>query len=134
MATISIKYHKSADDIIYDGISIRTLGGIKEYATGDLVKDWIVAHRDYYENIKKNDSGLSYSSSVDHFIMDGAKYDSAYLHYDESSDSNELRYLDESVPDYLHSQQHIYRNGIEIFVDEGTTPTWVELKRMKNLS
>ncbi len=71
---------------------------------------------------------ISHSSSVDHFIMDGAPFDSAYLHIVDGK--GVLKYVDETDPGYLYTQQDVYEKGIEFFVKEGTQPTWEELKEM----
>ena len=61
------------------------------------------------------DPYLCNSSSVDHFIMDGAPYDSAYLMFKEGKP-----YLS-----YDYDE-----NGWEMFVPTGTEPTWEELKNV----
>ena len=66
---------------------------------------------------------VSFSSSVDHFIMDGGSelYDSIYLRYNEK--------LQEW---YLDSKYDHKNEGYEFFVNKGQTPTWEELKDMYN--
>lgn len=63
----------------------------------------------------------SKSSSVDHFIMDGAPYDSAYLHFED--DKPVLKYIDETEPNYIYTQSKIYDEDIEFFVEANTKPT-----------
>ena len=67
-----------------------------------------------------------HSSSVDHFIMDGAKFDSAYLHIIDGKPV--LRYVDHSDPDYIYTQSETYDKGWKYFVPQGLQPTWAELK------
>lgn len=42
----------------------------------------------------------------------------------------ELKYIDYSDEHWYITQQDVCENGWEFFVDEGTTPTWEELKEM----
>lgn len=94
-----------------------------------------------------------HSSSIDHFIMDGAPYDSAYLHmengnlvlkYIEEINETELKiFLKEKYKtkkqrdeaeeiirlNKMYSERDII-GGLEFFVPTGTRPTWEELKEM----
>jgi hypothetical protein len=90
-----------------------------------LLKIGTMHTKKYYE-IMDDEPHLSGSSSCDHFIMDGAKFDSAYLHIVD--DKAILKYLDRTDPKWYLSD--ICEEGIEYFVPEGTTPTWEELKEM----
>ncbi len=93
-------------------------GEEKVFDSGNFVKDWFDALKWFIHN--NVDEHLSDSSTVDHFIMDGAPYDSAYLKFK----ADDAPYLD-----YAHD----YRSnddGFELFVPEGTQPTWEELKKM----
>lgn len=140
MAVVGIEYgggnERDDDDnliekpIVYQSVRLRY--SIPEdlelkFNSGDFVKDWFDAMKDIFtrENV---DPFLSHSSSVNHFIMDGAKYDSAYLHMD--GEEAVLKYVDESDPNYLWTQRDIYEKGSEFFVPEGTQPTWAELKKL----
>lgn len=87
----------------------------KIFESGNFVKDWLEAIKYWLFELK--DPYLSKSSSIDHFIMDGAPYDSAYL--------KELD--DEGFLDYNYDYND---PGIEMFVPENTKPTWKELKEM----
>ena len=130
MAVVSITYndgdkknlgYKSVD-LSYNGLKKK-----KSFNSGDFVKDWYDCCKFIIVNIKDTER-VSHSSSVNHFIMDGAKFESAYLHADK--DQVELKYIDESDPHYLYTQRDIYEKGIEFFVKEGTKPTWEELRTL----
>lgn len=97
----------------------------KVFNTGNFVKDWFAALKWFIEG----DLGehLVNSSSVDHFIMDGAPYESAYIHFVDEKPV--LKYLDRSDPNWWHDPEGI-AEGLEIFVPENTQPTWEELKEM----
>lgn len=90
----------------------------KKFDSGDFVKDWyfllkwIILDADLKEPICN-------SSCVDHFIMDGAPYDSAYLIPDE--ENTRLEYANSCWDECIDK-------GIEFFVPIGTKPTWEELK------
>jgi hypothetical protein len=88
----------------------------KIFNSGNFVKDWFDAMKFKVLELRGKEYGFGCSSSVDHFIMDGAPYDSAYL----KDKGNDEWYLDYDN----------YENGIELFVPEGTKPTWEELKVM----
>jgi len=75
----------------------------------------------------ENESIFTYSSIVNHFIMDGAPYDSAYLH--TVNGKGVLKYIDRTNPKWYLDIDGI-ADGIEFFVHEGTTPTWEELKTL----
>ena len=79
------------------------------FNSGNFVKDWYDRTKYIIMQIGTEEFHTN-SSSVDHFIMDGAPYDTAYLK------GVELVYE--------------YYNGIEFFVPEGTKPTWAELREM----
>lgn len=84
------------------------------FDSGNFVKDWFDAIKHIITKTEDETFTATYSSSVDHFIMDGNAYDSAYLCFEEDAP-----YLD-------------YENfdGIELFVKSGTKPTWEELKEI----
>ncbi len=93
----------------------------KVFSSGDFVKDWYDMRKFMIQELSNTEPVFSHSSSVDHFIMDGAPYSSAYLKIDK----NKNPYLSYEICDY--------DNGIEFFVPEGTQPTWEELKEMCEL-
>lgn len=135
MAVIGINYEGGNDydddgnliknTIIYHGVTLRVYNENHEFNSGDFVKDWASALKKFVEF--ENDPRLSHSSSVDHFFMDGAEYDSAYLHVID--DEPILKYIDKSDPNYLWTQSEIYENGCEYFVPKGSNFTWEELKK-----
>jgi hypothetical protein len=121
MSVISVKYngykkklkyiHLSCDDNIYN--------------SGDFVVDWFNVMHDYIVNNKY--PYISTSSSIDHFIMDGAPFDGTYLYQvDKVNEKWELIYIDD-VKDLLE-QNEIVRKGIEFFVPEDNHMNWEELK------
>lgn len=99
----------------------------KFFATGNFVKDWWDRTKFIIQELLDTEPFFTHSSSVDHFIMDGAPYDSAYLHVVDEKPV--LKYIDTSDPNYLITQEDIYE-GTEIFVPEGTQPTFKELKEL----
>ena len=141
MAVIGISYsgcdHTYNDDgerielnpstLEYHHVYLHTKDDEYVFESGNFVKDWYDAKKKYIE-IQSDDPYLSGSSTCDHFQMDGAKFDSGYLHFE--NDEPVLKYVDMSDPNYLFTQREIYQDGWEFFVPEGTQPTWVELKEM----
>lgn len=135
MAVISISYDgggKEYDDddniisetpIVYQFVELSNQkeGRIK-FNSGNFVKDWYDAKKKYLET-EDEDPVFCHSSSVDHFLMDGAKYDSAYLHVVEGKPV--LKYLDRTKDDWYIDP---IGDGWEFFVNEGETPTFEELK------
>jgi hypothetical protein len=136
MAVISIDYdgggneYDENDNIIsqipikYKCVELSTgkHGRIK-FESGNFIKDWYDAKKKYLESC--DDEPFCHSSSVDHFFMDGANYDSAYLHVIEGTPV--LKYLDRSKKDWFIDP---VGDGWEFFVKEGETPTFDELKEM----
>lgn len=123
MAVRGINYEEPLPNT-YEGvdISIYTDDGrtTKEFNSGDFVKDWYDALK-WYLHADLKEHALCNSSSVDHFIMDGAPYDSAILKFK----SDDTPYLD-----YAHDYILGGDNGIELFVPKDTEPTWEELKKI----
>lgn len=134
MAVIGIRYdggnfHDENDNLIerpilYECVTLRVSGENYEFNSGDFIKDWALAKKKFTEF--EDEGYFSHSSSVDHFIMDGAEYDSAYLHVENGIPI--LKYLDRSEKDWLWTQRDVYENGWEYFVPKGKKLTWEELK------
>jgi len=117
MAVYGITYEEGTNtgyklvDISYDNLKKE-----KKFDSGNFLKDWYDLIK--WINFADLNEPVIGSSSVDHFIMDGAPYDSAYLKID-----------DDKKP-YL-SYEYDYRDeGIEFFVPKGTQPTWEELRKL----
>lgn len=129
MAIIGIHYgggtfHDEEGNLVENPIKYREVylhlcSGDEEYTfdSGDFVKDWFHAKKKFLE-FHEEEVSLGASSTVDHFIMDGAPYDSAYLVFKDGNEMGELSYNEED-----------YKTGWEMFVPKGTTPTWEELKK-----
>jgi hypothetical protein len=115
----------------YESVYIHYQEGEKIFNSGNFIKDWFDAKKFFQEELMDKEPYLSGSSTCDHFIMDGAKFESAYLHIIE--DKPVLRYCtweDDSQDkiEILIENREIYEKGWEFFVPEGTKPTWEELK------
>lgn len=123
MSFTNINYNEGSRElrrtgkIIYQFVEVcygKDLEEKKVFNSGDFVKDW-------YDRVKFIITELgdsehhTCSCSVDHFIMDGAPYDSAWLKM--ANRTAKLRYY--------------YGAGlIEFFVPAGTRPTWAQLREM----
>lgn len=150
MAVIGINYsgftHEYDDDdneiqidpsdpryLKYESVYIHYQGGEKVFDSGNFIKDWFDAKGFYARGLMDKEPYLSGSSTCDHFIMDGANFDSAYLHIiDDKPVLRYCTYQDDSRDkmDILIENRDIYENGWEFFVEPGTKPTWEELKEM----
>lgn len=86
----------------------------KKFDTGNFVKDWYDAMK-WIVMDADLDEPLVNSSSVDHFIMDGAPYDSAYMVVNAGK----------PVLEYKHTEY-----SVEFFIEANTKPTWLELKKL----
>jgi hypothetical protein len=96
------------------------IGGTKEvkFDVGDFVTDWYNCMK-YVIFIPDNEKEpVSHSSTVNHFIMDGAPYDSAYLKFDEDGKP------------YLDYEYDRHNQGLEFFVPRNTQPTWEQLRAL----
>jgi hypothetical protein len=123
------------DEIIYEFVYLHTSEKEMIFNSGNFPKDWYDAKKAFITLQEENPNDPNYfhlsgSSTCDHFIMDGAKFDSAYLHVE--GETPVLKYC---IP-YEHppsietmvENRSIYEGGWEFFVPEGTKPTWEELK------
>jgi hypothetical protein len=139
MAVIDIDYEGRNHDYNDDGKLIETPGGLKyqsvnllyqggciTFDSGDFIKDWFNAKKHYHQVLSNKQQWLHHSSSVDHFIMDGAEFDSAYLRIVDNE--GELKYIDRSDPKWFVTQYDVFEGADEFFVRKGTKPTWKELK------
>ena len=128
MAVIGIDYNEGDIELGYKSVYLHTTKEKYIFDSGDFIKDWFLAKKKYID-ISNEEPHFSQSSSVDHFIMDGAKYESAFLHSIE--DQFTLLYFENhDIEDYEYElkNSYIYKDGWEFFVNEGTKPTWEELK------
>lgn len=123
MAIFSITYNEGGNPIDYKSVEVyySYSNKLKSFNTGDFVKDWYNAIKYYIKNL--NEEHFICSSTIDHFFMDGADYDSAFLHIE--NDLPILKYIDKNDKEWYNSQ---VVEGIELFVKAGTRPTWEELK------
>lgn len=118
MGVYSIIYKEGTDtgyksvDVKYDGLKKE-----KKFSSGNFPKDWYGLNK-WIISRPVYDEPFIGSSSVDHFIMDGAPYDIVYLKFKENK-----------IP-YLSYEYDYHDEGIEFFVEKGTKPTWEELKKM----
>ena len=120
MAITSIIYTEP-DQTSYEGVKV-TYGDnlIKIFNTGDFVKDWYLATKFKVQEIWDSEPHFTLSSTVDHFIMDGDLYESAWVVLDEN-DNPKLAYVSDGVTDVTYF-------GSELFVEAGKKYTFEELK------
>lgn len=123
MAYININYNEGGEPLNYQNVTIGSMlnNNSKVFESGDFVKDWFNVIKCYFQEM--GDEPLLSSSSVDHFFMDGADYDDAYLHFE--NDMPVLKYVDRNNKNWYNDP---IVEGIELFVEPGTQPTWEELK------
>jgi hypothetical protein len=127
-AFISIEYNEgNKGNLAYKHVSISYDNEKKEFSSGNFVVDWFNAKKFFVQELNEKVDYMVQSSSVDNFIMDGAPYDSAYLHFVD--DKPVLKYLDRTDKYWFFDKEKI-ADGMEIFVPENTKPTWEELKEM----
>ncbi len=126
MAFITINY-EDGNGQSYESVEIQY--GVKSkkiFNSGNFIKDWYDMRKFMIQKLVDKETHFACSSSIDHFIMDGAPYDSAYLHMVD--DKPVLKYIDRSNPDWWKIEG--IDDGLEFFVPENTQPTWKELKEM----
>jgi len=131
MGIIRIRYGENGKDLPleYERVELSLIKEEKNFDTGNFVEDWYDMRKFIIHHENESDFFWSHSSSVDHFIMDGAPYDSAYLHMVEGKPV--LKYFDRSDPKWYLNQADV-EEGIEFFVPENTQPTWEELRKLCN--
>jgi hypothetical protein len=123
---------ETPDGLKYNSVYVHYQGGEKVFDSGNFIKDWFDAKGFYARGLMDKEPYLSGSSTCDHFIMDGAPYDSAYLHMVDGKPVLKYCSYDDSLEmmETLITNREIYEEGWEFFVPEGTKPTWEELKEM----
>ncbi len=130
MAVIGVTYDEVNPNNSYESVyvfhDVHGKSIQKIFDSGDFVKDWFNAIKFFVTEIANTFQPLIHSSSVDHFIHDTNKYDSAYLHIENEIPI--LKYVDRSDEHWFISQKDIFEAHIELFVNENTKPTWEELK------
>lgn len=132
MAYVTINYNEDGNQNNLGYKSVEVSIGMSQnkdktetFSSGDFIKDWFNATKFILQNVEDSEP-VGHSSSVDHFIMDGAKFDSAYLHVDKIK-TGELLYFDRSKPNWWRDS-YIDKQGIEMFVPRGEQWTWEQLK------
>lgn len=116
MAVIGVDYDEMKPES-YKGVILSIKGVKKEFNTGNFIKDWYDCNKFILNSDLCETEQFSNSSSLDHFIMDGAPFDSAYLHL-----------IDNDIPILKYEYSH-KDPGLEFFVKRGETPTWEELRK-----
>lgn len=115
MAVRRIRYEEGTDTG-YESVEIAYgKNEVKKFSSGNFVKDWFDATKWFI--ISNFNEHLINSSSVDHFVPDGAPYDSAYMVVDAGKPCLEYEYSEFAM---------------EFFVPKGTNPTWEELKKISD--
>jgi len=118
MSVRGITYNDGGNPIDYKEVTISTREtGDHKWNSGDFVRDWYFSTKFILMGGLNGEHGC-HSSSVDHFVMDGAPYDSLYLVFGEDDKPS------------LTNQYDWDGDNIELFVPEGTQPTWEELREM----
>jgi hypothetical protein len=82
MAVYGINYDEGNEkDLGYKSVDISydNLKKQKVFDSGNFVKDWYDLVKFMIMELSKTESHFIGSSSTDHFFMDGAKFDEAYL-------------------------------------------------------
>ena len=114
MSVTSINYSEGKKKLNYKSVEIsyNNLKKKKVFDSGNFVKDWYDCVKFIIMKLGNSEHHMN-SSTVNHFIMDGAPYDSAWLNTD-------------NTPKLVYK----YFKGIELFVPKGTKPTWEELRSL----
>lgn len=120
MAIISIDSEEFKPET-YKAVEIHhgdNLKEIKRFDSGDFVKDWYDCNKFVVEKYAGRDEHIMCSSSVDHFISDGAKFKSKYLAVDVYI--KEINLVDD------------HNAGMEFFIEIDKEYTWAELRKRCN--
>lgn len=129
MATVSIRY-KEFDQSTYKAVILDYSEGEKIFNSGNFVKDWY----DYLTFLlmevfdKQNEIYAIHTSSVDHFIMDGDLYESAWVSTHEETYGKLYYDFEELLKIFDYSWTKLDEVTYEIFVKKGERPTWKEFK------
>lgn len=121
MAVVSINYQEGnpenykSVEVSYNHVTERAF-----FASGNFIVDWYNMNKWLANEIDgelRNEHAFSNSSSVDHFVMDGAPVESRYLKIDEDGNP------------YLTKEYDWHDTGTEIFIPAGQDWTWEQLKQ-----
>ena len=114
MAVINIQYEEPKPET-YTGVKVFMKNNeVKNFDTGDFVKDWYDCTKFCMTEVMGKEH-IMHSSSVNHFIMDGANFDSYYLAAVDSEVILTKKF-----------------EGIEMFVEKDKEYTWHELRKRCN--
>ena len=96
MAVTSINYNDGGKPLVYKSVEESYDYGKhkKVFNSGNFVKDWFDCNKFIIQELSDKEYGFANSSSVDHFIMDGAPFESGYLHIVD--DKPVLKYVDKT--------------------------------------
>jgi hypothetical protein len=118
MAVISINYDEENPET-YESVEVLYNSGKKLFKSGNFIRDWYNLNKWINEEIEgelANDLHFAHSSTVDHFIMDGANVISRYLKINK-----------DGLP-YLTKEYDYMDEGTEFFIPSGEDWTWEQLK------
>lgn len=119
MAVITVNY-KEPNPETYESVEISydDLEKRKVFSSGNFIKDWYNLNKWVAQEMAgelSNEIHFSNSSSLDHFITDGANVVSRYLKMKGGKPQLEKEY------DFMDE-------GIELFIPSGEDWTWEQLK------
>jgi hypothetical protein len=124
MAFISIEYKEDLDE--YKSVKIKFDSGlIKEFDSGDIIIDWIHMIK-FFIDTKEKDPYYTFSSSVDHFLMDNENY--SYLFIDQSNDEFKSYNTDDFINLNFNEIEEIENKCIKYIVSYDIK-NYVELKK-----
>lgn len=119
MAVIGIEYCEGNEpgDLGYTHVYLHLRDSEEMiFNSGNFIKDWYQTIREFLYN-HPDEFSLVHSSSVDHFIMDGAPCDEAWVVFDKEGVAS-------LVFEYPETD-----NRISVFVNENEKPTFEEYKK-----
>jgi len=120
---VDIIYGGVAPTMVYKGVSFSS--DIKEedkiFYTGDFLKDWYFCQKYLVQIKSKSEGSLSYSSTVNHFVTDGAPYQSRYLSIvdgkgflNEESNGEQMRFFVPNDQDFTWGVLQAYCEELNI--------------------
>lgn len=118
MSFTTINYNSDrTGKIIYESVEVSygdDLELVKVFDSGNFVKDWYSRTKFVITEIQTSEYHFC-SSVVDHFIMDGAPYDTLWL----------------AINGKDISLQPTYQNlSVRFFVEKGERPSWEDFRKM----
>jgi hypothetical protein len=120
---LSVRYNE-LDQSSYRSIDVKNIvtGELLSFKTGDFIIDYLMYKLYYESSLVSTLSGISYSSSYDHFLMDGDCFKEDYVEFDDEGENGRIISTEELFMMPMHEwdtkfSKYIFRTDMDSFQD-----------------